>query len=257
MEILENIHNSLIFYPSKEFISSPGQDGIEHEEVFIKTSDGEKLHGYFLPASIKAGLKPASTKIVIYLHGNAQNVSAWYLAPVEIQKHVPVNFLLVDYRGYGKSTGNPSIEGVITDAQAMYKYLLDKGYKSENVSIYGRSIGGAIALELGSQEKVKSIVIQSSFTSLKEIAKELFPFIPNNLVKNDFWNSQELIQKIKIPLLISHGDRDEIVPISHSYKLYELANEPKKLIVLKGATHNDISSYFNDEYFKTLKELFL
>ena len=256
MEIIENIHSSLIFYPSNEFISSPAQDGIEHEEVFIKTLDDEKLHGYFLPAPVQAGFKSASTKTVIYLHGNAQNVSAWYLAPVEIQKHVPVNFLLVDYRGYGKSTGKPSIEGVITDAQAMYKYLIDKGFKPEDISIYGRSIGGAIGLELGIREKVKSIVIQSSFTSLKEIAKVLFPFIPNNLVKNALWNSREIIKKINIPVLISHGDKDEIVPVSHSYKLYETANEPKKLIILKSATHNNISSYFNDEYFNVLKELF-
>ena len=256
MDVLENIHSSLIFYPSNEFISSPAQDGIEHEEIFIKTSDGEKLHGYFFPAPVKAGFKPAS-KTVIYLHGNAQNVSAWYPAPVEIQKHIPVNFLLVDYRGYGQSTGKPSIEGVITDAQAMYQYLISRDYKPENISVYGRSIGGAIGLEVAKREKIKSIVVQSSFTSLKEIAKELFPFIPNGLVKNDLWNSQEIIKKINIPVLISHGDKDEIVPVSHSYKLYELANEPKKLIILKDATHNDISNYFTEKYFNTLKELFI
>ena len=255
MEILENIHSSLIFYPSKEFISSPAQDGIKHEEVFIKTPDGEKLHGYFFPAPVVD--KPTSAKTVIYLHGNAQNVSTWYLAPVEIQKYVPANFLLVDYRGYGKSTGKPTVEGVITDAQAMYKYLIDRDCNPEDISVYGRSIGGAIALELGVREKIKSIVVQSSFASLKEIAKELFPFIPSSLVKDDFWDSKELIKKINTPVLISHGDKDEIVPVSHSYKLYEMANEPKKLIILKDATHNDISNYFTEEYFETLKELFM
>ena len=251
MEILENIHSSLVFYPSKEFISSPAQDGIEHKEVFINTPDGEKLHGYFFPASIK------TNKTVIYLHGNAQNVSTWYIAPVEIQKHVAVNFLLVDYRGYGKSTGKPTMEGVIIDALAMYKYLIAKGFKAEDISVYGRSIGGAIALELSIREKVKSIVIQSSFTSLREIAKEMFPFIPNLLVKNDLWNSKGLIKEVNIPVLISHGDRDDIVHVSHSYKLFEVANNPKKLIILKGASHNDISSFLTEEYFTALKELFL
>ena len=252
MEILDNIYNSLIFYPTKEFFSSPAQDGIEHEEVFINTSDGEKLHGYFFSAP---GTK--TNKTVIYLHGNAQNVSTWYIAPIEIQKHVPVNFLLVDYRGYGKSTGKPSTEGVITDAQAMYKYLLERGYKAEDISVYGRSIGGAVALELAVREKVKSVVVQSSFTSLKEIAKELYPFIPDALIKNDSWNSKELIKKINVPVLISHGDKDEIVKVSHSYKLYEMANEPKKIIILKDAAHNDLSSCFTDTYFNVLKELFL
>ena len=251
MAILENIHSSLIFYPSREFVSSPAQDGIEHEEVFINTPDGEKLHGYFFPASEE------TNKTVIYLHGNAQNVSSWYIAPVEIQKHVPVNFLLIDYRGYGKSTGKPTMEGVIIDAQAMYKYLIDKGFKAEDISVYGRSIGGAISLELAMREKVKSVVVQSSFISLREIAKEMFPFIPNVLVKNNLWNSQEIIKTINIPVLISHGDKDEIVSVSHSYKLFEFANEPKKLIILKGASHNDISSCLTEEYFTALKELFL
>lgn len=250
MNILENIHNSLIFYPTKEFFSSPKDEGINFEEIFIDTQDGEKLYGYFFPSNEK------TNNTIIYLHGNAQNVSTWYLAPVEIQKHVPVNALLVDYRGYGKSTGSPTIEGVVKDAHAMYKYLIDEGCKPEDISLYGRSIGGAIALELATREKVKSVVVQSSFTSLSDIAKEIYPLVPEVLIKNDYWNSKELIKKINYPILISHGDKDEIVPVSHSYKLYELANEPKKLIILKGATHNDISSYFTKEYFETLNELF-
>jgi len=178
MNLIQNIHNTLIFYPSKEVYSSPQNDGINHKEVFIKTKDGETLHGYFLPSP-----HGQTKKTIIYLHGNAENVSTWYEAPVEIQKHVPVNALIVDYRGYGKSTGSPSIEGVVTDAQAMYEYLLLKeGFKGEDISIYGRSIGGAIGLELASRVKVKSIVVQSSFTSLVDIAKELYPFIPKVIV---------------------------------------------------------------------------
>ena len=255
MDIVENLHNSLIFYPSKEFYSSPAQEGIEHEEVFIETLDGQELYGYFFPGRRSPGTSPAD-KVVIYLHGNAQNVGDWYPACTEIQKHVPINFLLVDYRGYGKSTGKPTIEGVVRDAQSMYKFLIKRGYVSDDISLYGRSIGGAIALELAVREKVKSVVVQSSFSSLRDIAKEVYPFIPEALIKNNFWNSKELIKKINVPVLISHGDKDEIVPISHSYKLYEFANEPKKLIVLKGASHNEISKYLNEEYFNVLKELF-
>ena len=251
MDLIDALHNTLIFYPTKDFYSSPANDGIPHEEVYIKTSGGETLHGYFLPRGEK------TNKVMLYLHGNAQNVSTWYLAPVEIQKHVPVNALLVDYRGYGKSTGKPTIEGVINDAVAMYDYLIQRGYKAENISLYGRSIGGAIALELANKVKVKSIVLQSTFTSLKDIAKEIYPVVPETLIKKNYWDSKELIKNIKCPALISHGDKDEIVSVRHSYKLYELANEPKKLIILKGATHNDISSYLNDEYFKTLREMFI
>lgn len=257
MDIVENLQNTLIFYPSKEFYSSPSKDGIPYEEVYINTKDGEKLHGYFLPSPVKAGFKPASTKVMLYLHGNAENVSTWYQAANEIQKHVNVNALIVDYRGYGKSSGKPTIEGTINDAISMYDFLIEKGYKSENISLYGRSIGGAVALELASRKKVKSIVLQSTFTSLKDIAKELYPFVPSDLIKINYWDSKELIKKINCPILISHGDKDEIVPLSHSYKLFEIANEPKKLIILKGATHNDISNFLNKEYFNALKEIFI
>ena len=251
MNLIANIHNSLIFYPSREFCSSPAEEGIPHEEIFIATEDGKKLHGYFFPH------KEKTTKTIIYLHGNAQNVSDWYPAPIGIQKHVPVNALLVDYCGYGKSTGKPTIHGVITDAVAMYDFLIKRGYKPEDISVYGRSIGGAIALELAVRKKLKSIVVQSSFTSLVDIAKEIYPFVPGALIQNNHWNSKELIKKINCPVLISHGDRDEIVNVSHSYKLYKLANEPKKLIILKGASHNDISTYFNNEYFEALCKIFI
>ena len=251
MDILDTLHNSLLFYPTKEFFSSPAQEGIIYEEVFLETLDGQELYGYFLPA------RSQTSKTVIYLHGNAENVSIWYTACTEIQKQVLANFLIVDYRGYGKSTGKPTIEGVILDAQAMYKFLIDRGYNADDISLYGRSIGGAIAIELATREKVRSVVVQSSFTSLKEIAKELYPFVPEVLVKNNYWNSVEQIKKINIPVLISHGDKDEIIPVSHSHKLYESANDPKKLIILRGATHNEISNYLNEEYFEVLTELFI
>lgn len=251
MDLIGELHNNLIFAPTREIYSSPKDEGISHEEVYINTPDGEKLHGYFLPA------KEKTNKVVIYLHGNAQNVGDWYPAVLEVQKYVTVNFLLIDYRGYGKSTGKASLEGAIIDAQAMYKYLTDRGFKASDISLYGRSIGGAIALELAIREKVKGVVVQSSFTSLKDIAKYLYPWLPLVVVRNNVWNSKELIKKINCPVLISHGDKDEVVPVEHSYELFEAANEPKKLIILKGAAHNDISSYFNEEYFDLLEELFL
>lgn len=249
--MIEALHNTLMFAPNKELVDSPASADVEYEEIYINTPDGEKLHGYYLP------YKEKTKKTILYLHGNADNVSSWYTACIEIQKRVPVNALIVDYRGYGKSTGSPTRQGVIVDAISMYKYLTDRGFTSKDISIYGRSIGGAIGLELASKEKVKSIVLQSSFTSVKDIAKDIYPIFPQFIILNDLLNSAELIKKINIPILISHGTNDEIVPVKHSYKLYELANEPKKLILLEGARHNDVASFFNEEYFTALKELFL
>lgn len=251
MDLLDKLQNSLIFYPSNIFLSSPVEEKIPHEEVFIETSDGEKLYGYFFPSSEK------TQKTMLYLHGNGDNIGGWYPAPVGIQKHVPINALLVDYRGYGKSTGIPTVEGVIKDAFAMYEYLLWRGYKAEDISVYGRSLGGAIALEIASTKKIQSVVLQSTFTSLKEIAKDLYPMFPNIFIKNHFLNTINLIQNIKVPIFISHGSSDELIPVKHSYRLYEKANEPKKLLILNDATHNDVSSYFNNEYYEILREMIL
>lgn len=250
LDIIENMHSSLMFVPTKDFISSPENDGIKYEEVFIDTPDGEKLHGYFLLSSEK------TKKTMIYLHGNADNVSSWYKSCFTIQKHVPVNALIIDYRGYGKSTGKPTRKGVIIDAQAMYQYLIQRGLTSNDISIYGMSIGGAIGLELAIRVKVKSIVIQSSISSIQEVAKDFYPVIPQFIIRNDLFNSAENIKKITVPVFISHGSNDETVPVKHSYKLYEQANEPKKLLILKGAGHNELGNYFNKEYFNTLRELF-
>lgn len=250
MDVIENIHSSLLFVPTRQVFGSPASEGIEYEDIHIETDDRETLHGYHLPHEEK------TNKTIIYLHGNGDNVTIWYQSCVTIQKHVQVNALVVDYRGYGKSTGSPSRHGVVTDSLAMYKYLIDKGLKPEDISIYGMSIGGAIGLELAKRKRVKGVVIQSSFTSLKDIAKDVYPLIPRVIIRNDLLNSIQNIKQINAPILISHGSIDEVVPVEHAYKLFEAANEPKKLIILKGAMHNDISSFFNEEYFSELRRLF-
>ncbi len=241
----------LLFNPSTKIYSSPAQNGINHEEVYIDTPDGKKLHGYFLPA------KEKTNKTVIFLHGNDLNVSRWFLAPVVLQQQVPVNFLIVDYRGYGKSTGSPTSHGLITDAVAMYDFLINKGFKKDDISVYGRSLGGAVALELTKRRSLHSAVIQSSFSSLRELVKNKYPYIPSFLIKNDLFNSKETANDLHIPLLVSHGTNDKIVPLNQSEELYKNASEPKKLIVLQGAGHEHLKKYYTEEYFQALRELFM
>lgn len=252
---LELIQNRLLFQPDKELGSIPRE--VQEQEVSIKTKDGETLHGYFLKA------KENTDKTIIYLHGNADNVGSWYRDGTEIQKHVKANVLVVDYRGYGKSTGKPSREGVITDAEAMYEYLVkEKNINGNNISIFGISVGGAIGVELATRLKkenksLRSLILQSSFTSLRDVVKNLLPYLPGFLVRNDMLNSLELIRDLTIPILISHGNKDEIISYEHSKKLYEAANSPKKLVTLEGAHHNDTSEFRakNEEYYKELKKL--
>lgn len=250
-DLRNRLRDYLLFSPSKKEYPSLKQKTVVREDVFIKTQDGEKLHGYFLPA------EQDTKKTVIYFHGNDLNVSRWYLAPLAIQKHVPVNVLIIDYRGYGKSTGKPTFQGIVLDALAMYNYLIEKGFKSEDISLYGRSMGGAVALELASRAKVKSVVVQSSITDFRDLARLHYRWIPSFLIKNNLFNLRNLIKKIDVPLLISHGGIDKAAPVSFAYELYSLANKPKKLIIFPGAGHSSISNHFTKEYFQALNDLFL
>lgn len=246
----ERLTDYFVFSPEKKGASLPKENANIYEEVYVDTPDGEKLHGYFML------LKEKTDKVMIYLQGRDENVSRWYLGPKNIQEHVPVNALIVGYRGYGNSSGEPSCKGVVTDALSMYQYLLDKGYKPENISLYGRSLGGAVALELASKVKVRSVVVQSSFSSLRDIMKYSHPFVPAILVNNKIFNSNKRIKEINAPVLICHGTKDDVVPVEHGCKLYNVANEPKKLIILPGAGHRHLKAFFNEEYYKVLRELF-
>lgn len=251
VDFVTALHNRLIFIPSKEVFPSPSEYNINYEEIFINTPDGETLHGYFFPCKNK------TDKAVIYLHGNGLNISANFLSPLQTQNHVPVNILYADYRGYGKSTGSPSIDTIVTDAESMYDFLIKKGFKSENISLYGESLGGALSIRLAQKVKIKSLTLVSSFSSLRDIAKDSYPFLPGFLVKNHLFNSKEFIKQIKCPVLICHGSKDDIVPVKHSKILFESANEPKKLIILEGADHNNIGLFFNEEFYQALREIYL
>ena len=247
----ERLTDYLVFVPEKKVASLPKESASIYEEVYVNTFDGEKLHGYFMPA------KEKTDKVMIYLQGRDENVSRWYLGPKNIQEHVPIDSLIVGYRGYGNSSGKPSCKGVITDALSMYQYLIDRGYKPENISLYGRSLGGAVALELASKVKVRSVVVQSSFSSLKDIMRYSHPYLPSILVDNKIFNSNERIKEINAPILICHGTSDDVVPVEQGCQLYNIANEPKKLIILPGAGHRHLKTFFNVEYFESLKALFL
>ena len=249
---VKNILSScLLFAPSKQEFPLKRLKETDHEEVFIDTPDGNKLHGYFLFADRK------SDKVAVFLHGNDFNVSRWYLAPLAMQKEVPVNFLVFDYRGYGKSTGFPTFKGVVMDTFSAYDHLVSKGYKPDNISLYGRSMGGAAAVELASRTKVRSVVLQSTLTTFPELINYHMPYLPNLFIQDNWFNLKRLISRVDAPVLISNGDQDDQAPVHFAHELHEVASDPKKLIILEGARHGSLSKYFTDEYYDWLQKHFL
>lgn len=266
--ILDDLHSKVLFKANTEVDDKEIEKvGIKDKEVMIDVpgTENEKLHGYYLPSPV------ASEKAVIYLHGRAHNNGNSARACMKIQEHVPVNVLMADYRGFGKSAGKATPEGVVEDAKAMYDYLIQKGFKSENITIYGHSLGGAIAIELASKmkDKVRNLVIQSSFSSAKEVAKEYkkkyLSFVPEviaNLVDRispDVFDSKETIKNIdpNTRLLIFHGSDDEYIAAEQSNTLLDNASATDKhLVVLKGVKHNDFFEHFDTDpgYIAELKK---
>ena len=252
-DVFEVIQDRLVFFDvNKTIYADPKNDVIKYEEIFIKTFDGEKLHAYFLPSKLNV-----TSKTLLYIIGNGGNITNWYQYCTEAQNFLPINILIFDHRGYGKSTGYPSLKFVVQDIEAIDDYLIKRGYKAQDISVYGTSLGGALALELASRKPLKSVAIQTTFTSLRDSAKILYPFIPPNLIRDDILNSKELIKKVKCPILIVHGTEDIIIPLEHSKKLYKLANKPKKLLILKGGDHFDIDKLLDKKFYDILKAFFL
>jgi fermentation-respiration switch protein FrsA (DUF1100 family) len=155
--------------------------------------------------------------------------------------------LLVDYRGYGRSQGRPSESGLFRDGQAMYAATSARGYCPEQVVLYGQSLGAAVAVELAGQRPAGAVILESPFLSLPTLARALYPWLPPLLVRSRFDNAARIGQ-VRAPTLIVHGDRDDVVPVAHGQRLFELAPEPKRLVLIAGAGHNDLLLVGGEQY---------
>lgn len=221
-------HRSL-YFPMREIEFTPDIAGLPYDEIYIDTSDGERLNAWFIP-------REDSKYILLFCHGNGGNISH-RIDKLEILHELGLGIFIFDYRGYGRSSGRPSEKGLYKDGQAAYDYLVnEKGYSAERIISYGESLGGAIAINLAAEDKVKALITESAFTSVKDVAKTVYPFLPSFLVSSRF-DSVRNIRKVNAPKLIIHSKNDEIIPFSQSVKLFEASAEPRKHLILMGS-HN-------------------
>ncbi len=247
------IEKGLIFHPGKSNdTATPDIYGIQYDDVIFQTEDGLNLNGWFIP-----GKKPSPDSdlhTLLWFHGNAGNINRRLDNIKMIYDRVPVNVFIIDYRQYGKSEGKVSEKGTYLDARAALAYLHSrKEINQEKIIFFGRSLGSAVAVELALKEKCRALILETPFTSIKEMGEKLYPFLPVSLLLRTKYDSLAKIENIKVPILIMHGDKDELVPIEHGRKLYEAANEPKEFYTIPGAGHNDTHIVGGEEYFDVIK----
>lgn len=220
---------SMIYYPMREIEATPHQAGLKFEDVWLTTSDGVKIHGWYLP-----GTGTAATAI-LFLHGNAGNISH-RLEKLAIFHNLGVSTLIIDYRGYGRSEPRqPDERGTYRDAQAAYDWLVKR---HSRIVLYGESLGSAVAVDLAVKVPVGGIVLEEPFTSVADVGQKMFPFLPVRLIAKTKYDSLSKMPKLRAPLLILHSRDDEMFPMSYAQRLLAAAPEPKRLIELRGS-HND------------------
>jgi uncharacterized protein len=221
------ILDGLIFLPDRSIAPPPA--GVE-ERTFA-AADGTRLSAFHAPA-------PDDTApVLVWSHGNAGNVSNRADVVVALAER-GLGVLAFDYRGYGRSEGRPSEEGVYVDAEAAYDLLRSDGVPAERIVAFGESIGGAVAIELARRRPCAAVVVLSTFTTLNEVAR--IHYGPLAALLSTRFPSIDRIGGIGVPLLILHGDRDEIVPFSLGERLFAAAHEPKRFVVVPDAYHNDV-----------------
>ncbi len=221
---------SFLFYPYRELVETPRAWGLEYEDVQINSADGVKLHGWYIP-------RQGAKRVVLFLHGNGGNISHRGDS-IKIFNRLGLNVLIIDYRGYGMSDGSPSEEGLYEDARAAWRYLLERhGFKNEQIILFGRSIGAAVATKLAVEVELEKVILESAFSSSRDMADRVMPLISRITVMRYPFNSMERIKDIKARLLMLHSPDDEIIPYQLGEKLYQAANKPKQFVKLRG-DHN-------------------
>lgn len=243
------IDRFFVYFPDKTLSASPEGLGLAYEDVVFEADDGYRLHGWYVPAGGDVTL--------LWFHGNAGNIADRLTNLKLVHDKLQVNVFLFDYRGYGRSQGKPSEKGLYRDAEAALTYLWSRDdISQERVVYFGRSLGAAVAVELAARYHPYGLILESTFPSIPYLAGHNYPVIPSWLVKpfvRARYDSLKKISGVGAPLLMLHGDSDDIVPIKAGRTLFDAANEPKSFYVVPGAGHNDIPTVGGSDYFDRLR----
>lgn len=216
--------------PGRELTATPADIGFEYEDVSIRTEDGILLHGWHIPAE--------GPRTLLFFHGNAGNISH-RLDSIRQFHRLGLSIFIIDYRGYGHSGGRTSEKGIYRDADAAWQYLTeDRDIAANNIVVFGRSMGASAAAKLAANEQPLALIVESSFTSVPDIARELYPWLPVRRLSRLRHATRDYIADVRCPVLVVHSRDDEIVPFHHGEAIFAAARDPRSFLILRGG-HND------------------
>ena len=238
----------LIFHPQKTIHQTPRDVGLNFDDVYFTVRDGVRLNGWFVPY-------PDAKRTLLWFHGNAGNISHRVQNLRLLHDKVKINVFIFDYRGYGRSDGKISEPGTYLDGSAAIDFLRQRyNVQPQQLVLFGRSLGAAVAAEMATHGDSLALILESPFVSVAEMARAVFPLLPLGPLLVTRYDTLEKVRRVKSPLLVLHGDRDEVVPFGQGRKVFEAAPEPKKFFTIIGAGHNDTYIVGGDAYFTALRE---
>ena len=236
------LQSRFVFLPqvSRGGSPTPREAGLDYQDVELRTSDGESLYGWWVPS-------PTPRGAVLLLHGNAGNI-AHRIAYLPTLHELGYAALLIDYRGYGRSTGSPSEQGTYRDASAAWQYLVSmRAFRPRDIVILGESLGGGVATWLALEHPPRALVLASAFTSVPDLAAGLYPWLPVRWLSRIQYDSLDRIRRVDAPIFIAHSRDDDLVPYRHGEQLFAAAREPKQLLTMSGG-HNDTFLFARSEW---------
>ncbi|HYG18765.1 MAG TPA: alpha/beta hydrolase [Ohtaekwangia sp.] len=235
----------LIFFPGKLVSDYKFRLGLTGSEVFLTTKDGASINGIFYGGT--------RSEVILYFHGNAGDLSGWQFVAEDFTEH-GYNILIIDYRGYGKSSGEISEDGFYRDADAAYDFLVrEKDFNPRDIIVYGRSVGTGVAVDVASRLPLKGLVLESPYSSLGKLANEKLPFMFPSLYLSSSFDNLRKIASIRCPVIIIHGEKDTLVPVAHGKVLFDKIKSRKKMVLIPQGSHNDLNAF--PEYDEFLRKV--
>ncbi len=238
--------SSFAFFPLAGETTTPNDFGIHHRAVSIATADGEQLGAWTM-------IHAAPRAQIVYFHGNGGNLSVWapILAGIARQGY---SVLAFDYRGYGKSTGSPSERGLYRDVDAVVKHFVEGQRQEVPVVYWGRSLGGTMAAYAATVRAPDGLILESAFPDVRTLVRSSLPMAIVSLFSTFRFPAVEFMQRVNVPVLLMHGDRDSVIPFSQGQALFEKIPGPKRFFTIRGGDHNDVAPRDPRAYWEAIVE---